>query len=104
MILVASFNALGQVSCATTPYHIADAQDTWLNNSYQTTACTSKTHTSTTYDALGRPLQITAPDGSITEKFYSINDNLGEMRAHHNVIDANQHRMRSSTNARGQLA
>ena len=68
-----AYNALGQASCSTTPYDIADAQATWPSNNYQTAPCTSKDHTLMTNDALGRPSSIIAPDGSQTTTLYGLN-------------------------------
>ncbi len=60
-------------------------------------------HTTTSYDALGRVSEVTAPDGSTTSHFYLIWSDAGTPRLAHNVVDANRHRTKSSTDALGRL-
>ncbi|WP_420627681.1 LamG-like jellyroll fold domain-containing protein [Candidatus Leptofilum sp.] len=107
IVTTTAYNALGQVSCATVPYDISDAQATWPNNNFQTAACTSKDHTATTYDALGRPLVITAPDGSTTTNSYDIYDTITvdsfTVLSRVQTIDANGQGIRRYSNARGEL-
>ncbi|NKQ37798.1 MAG: hypothetical protein HF973_19570, partial [Chloroflexi bacterium] len=101
------YDAQGQVACQTTPFDVPfyyDRGETWPNGVFYNAPCTSKPHTATTYDALGRVRFVTAPDGRQTEHRYSINNNLGPMRLHHNVINPNRQRMRFSYDSLNQLA
>jgi RHS repeat-associated protein len=59
--------------------------------------------TTITYDALGRASEVTAPDGSTTSHFYLIWSDAGTLRQAHNVVDANRHRTKTSTDALGRL-
>ncbi|MFQ5433559.1 MAG: LamG-like jellyroll fold domain-containing protein, partial [Anaerolineae bacterium] len=97
-----AYDAQGQVACQTVPFDVAFYPDRgliWPASPYVTGSCSSRDHTSTTYDAQGRPRFVTAVDGSVTQHVYAINNN----QSHHNVVDANQHRMKYSSNSRGQL-
>lgn len=96
-----AYGALGQATCQTVPYRTSQLSGN--ANGYDATNCTSKTHTLTSYDNLGRVERTTLPDGTYTHHLYNINSNQGTMLSHHNVIDANHRRSRQSTNVRGQL-
>ncbi|HFE66376.1 MAG TPA: RHS repeat protein, partial [Chloroflexi bacterium] len=98
IVTLNNYTATGQVNCASSPFSITTAPY------FVTDACTSKPHTATTYDALGRARFVTEPDGSRTEHRYSINNNLGPLRLHHNVINPNRQRMRFSYDSLNQLA
>ena len=60
IVVVSDYNALGQVSCSSAPFTVLTSAGT------VTDSCTSKDHTATTYDALGRPLSNIMPDGNQT--------------------------------------
>ena len=103
-----NYNALGQVACQTAPYDLPyykDRNGTWPYGIYDDTLCmdSSLAQTTTTYDELGRVRYVTAPDGSFTQHIYAINDNTGTVLFHHNIVDANQHRIKQSSNSLGQL-
>jgi YD repeat-containing protein len=102
LITLTSYDARGNVSCQSVPYNVANSLDQYVNDS-----CTSKTHTTTVYDDQGRPFQDkNAANEIVATHIYAINDNNGQFAynlLHHNVIDANQHRRRSSADARGNL-
>lgn len=52
--------------------------------------------TTTTYDALGRPSVITAPDGSYSTHFYGLTYEGSLLRGYHHLVDANRHIPNSS--------
>ena len=105
-----AYHANGQANCQTVPYDLAAYSDrglVWPASPFHATACTSQPRTTTTYDVLGRPDIVTAPDGSTTNRDYAILNNvtLGGYSKFSQVMvyDANNHRSDSYTNARGQL-
>ena len=69
VLVVNNYNALGQVSCTSTPYTVLTTASTLTESDN----CTSKDNTLTTYDALGRPSLTTAPDGTQTATIYGLN-------------------------------
>jgi len=75
--------------------------ETYLSPGLTTTPLYKSTVTS--YDALGRPSTITPPDGKTTAHFYLVWNDGGTPRVAHNVLDANQHRTKYSTDALGRL-
>ena len=106
------YHANGQAECQTVPYDLAFYSDSprnlnWPESPFDTTACSSKSHTSTTYDELGRPDVVTAPDGSTTDQDYLIRNNVtlgGYSKLNQvTVYDANTHARSQFSNARGQL-
>jgi RHS repeat-associated protein len=105
------YGANGQVSCQSTPYDVSfytDQPKTWPTSPFYTTGtCTNKPHT-TTYDPLGRPLVITAPDGATTTYNYFIVNTVTvdgrNLLALTNIKDANNHIIQHYTNNLGQLA
>ncbi|MCB8944224.1 MAG: hypothetical protein H6658_10760 [Ardenticatenaceae bacterium] len=108
-----AYHANGQVSCQTVPYDLAFYSDSprnlvWPASAFDTAACTSKPRTTTTYDALGRPDIITAPDGSTTNRDYKIISTVTvngfSKLAQTVLVDANQRVTAQFTNARGQLS
>ncbi|MCP4426714.1 MAG: hypothetical protein GY803_19655, partial [Chloroflexi bacterium] len=101
IIVSTEYDAQGQVACVTMPYDTPTA--VWPDPGYFSSGCDNQPSTTTTYDALGRPLFVTAPDGNNTEHRYPINDVHEVMLAHHNIIDPNHHRTKMSYNARGEL-
>jgi YD repeat-containing protein len=60
-------------------------------------------HTVTSYDVLGRVSTISPPDNKPTAHFYLVWNDNGTPRVAHNVVDANQHRTKYSTDALGRL-
>lgn len=93
------------------PYDVAaygDRGKTWPQSPFVTDSCTSKSHTGTTYDAVGRPLVVTAPDGSTTAYDYYIIDSITvdgrDLLALTNITDDNNHIIGQATNSLGQLA
>ncbi len=104
-----SYDARGQVSCQTVPYDVQFYADraVWPASAFISDACTSKAHTTTTYDAVGRVDIITAPDLSFTDNNYSIKNTItvgGYSRLlMHQVIDANNHVVNRFYNSRQEL-
>ena len=106
------YHANGQAECQTVPYDLAYYSDSprnlnWPESPFDTTACSSQPHTSTTYDELGRPDVVTAPDGSTTNQDYLIRNDItlgGYSKLNQvTVYDANTHARSQFSNARGQL-
>lgn len=94
------FNALGSMSCQTTPFNVAPSSGLPANN------CTTRDHTSYTYDALGREKTITDAGGSIIKTvYYSVLDLITPSVYYPvvTVIDANGHAVNQVSDARGQL-
>ena len=107
-----AYHANGQAMCQTSPYDLAYYSDSprnlvWPASPFDTDACTSKVHTTTTYDALGRPTVITAPDGSTTTQDYLIRNDITlggyNKLSQTTVYDANGHARSQFSNTRGEL-
>ncbi|WP_420628130.1 RHS repeat-associated core domain-containing protein [Candidatus Leptofilum sp.] len=101
VVVVNEYNALGQVSCTSVPFYVSTSAGT------VTDSCSSKDRTTTTYDALGRPLIITAPDGTTTTNSYSVLDTVTvdsyNILSKVETIDGNGQGIRRFSNARGEL-
>jgi RHS repeat-associated protein len=59
--------------------------------------------TTTTYDAVSRPLSVTNPDGTRTTHTYGVVEDVRGRRTYHNVIDPNRHLTQSRTDSQGRL-
>ncbi|MBE2198234.1 MAG: hypothetical protein IAE79_06450, partial [Anaerolinea sp.] len=108
-----AYGANGQVACQTAPYDVPFYSDSprslvWPASPFLNDPCTGKPHTATTYDALGRPLAVTAPDGTAaTYAYYIVNTITVDNRnllALTNVKDANNRIVQQFSNSLGQLA
>ncbi|MBL1128411.1 MAG: hypothetical protein HND44_07905 [Chloroflexi bacterium] len=107
-----NYGANGQVSCQSTPYDVpyySDQPKTWPASPFYTASnCGNKPHTTSTYDALGRPLTVTGPDGNATNYFYYIVNTVTvdgrNLMALTNIKDANNHITQHFTNSLGQMA
>ncbi|MCA9933750.1 MAG: hypothetical protein KC415_07500, partial [Anaerolineales bacterium] len=111
IISMMDYNALGNVTCESVLFDVAfytDQGKVWPQSPFITDECTSQPHTTTTYDALGRPLTITPPDETTTEySYYIINTLTVDGRnklALTNIKDANGHIVGQMSNSLGQLA
>jgi RHS repeat-associated protein len=100
------YDARGQVVEQSAPYAVVDTATNGL--SYYQAPDRNKPSTKTTYDALGRVVRTTNPDGTYTTQSYYVarNANDGDFRAGRvssNITDANNHVKRYSYDGRGQL-
>ncbi|MCP4165122.1 MAG: RHS repeat protein, partial [Chloroflexi bacterium] len=93
------YDARGLRTCQTTPYAVDDYS--WNGNSpYEEDDCASvATNTLTTYDAVGRELTITTPDGNTSSYFYGVANNL----TYADFTNANGHRIQHRHDALGRL-
>ncbi len=126
IITTYSYDALGNLDCQTVPYPVTPY--VWNGNSpFHTESCFSKPHTTTTYDTLGRPTLVTAPDGNSTRYYYATKDknalNASITNDYNDVpdyrdgsasmpdgpynvissVDANNHAMTQIYNAKGEM-
>jgi YD repeat-containing protein len=108
---ITEYDALGRESCRSAPFDVAYYNDrpgvTWPDTPWLSDACTAHSPTTTTYDALGRPDRVTAPDGTTTNYNFYINNNItvggfNKLRVDQ-VIDANGHVINRLYNPRGQM-
>ncbi|MBV7326890.1 hypothetical protein KFU94_01250 [Chloroflexi bacterium TSY] len=95
VVSVHRYDALGRETCASQPFTVADGSGLQPPQS-----CTSQAHVATQYDSVGRIQQAIKADGTRTVHSYGIEAGL----AVHDVIDANRHRKRSSSDVLGRLA
>ena len=112
VISITAYDALGNASCQTVPFAVpfyTDRGKTWPQSPFITDDCTSRPHTATTYDALGRPLTVRTPAGSAsqTRYIYAIPNNTtvdgdGQL-SRVQIIDANNHVINQFYNSQGQL-
>lgn len=93
IINLTQYNALGQVECASVPFAITTAPS-WFTGS-----CATYDHTLSNYDALGRPVKMTAPDGSESIYHYGIVDHLRYV----DVTNPNRQRIQHRYDALGRL-
>ena len=100
LVTLIGYDDNGQANCQSVSYAVA------RSSGIVTTACTSKPHTATDFDDIGRPTSVTGPDGNSTDTAYDVVTHpfgLGGKVQEVEVIDARGHRRDSLTNAQGQL-
>lgn len=110
IVTTTEYDALGQVVCSTSPYSYSPPySQRGGSTGYISTPCddASLASTDSAYDALGRPLSITAPDGTHTSFEYRIHDVVTVDEFNHlamtKVTDANGHQTAQFTNSLGNL-
>jgi len=96
------YDAMGQLGKESVPYETTLSGGTYAAPVWEPEQLAYITYT---YDALGRPVQTTAPDGSVSEHYYGIwNDlNLGKMVAYDDLMDGNRHRTQKRYDSLGRL-
>jgi YD repeat-containing protein len=69
------YDALGRVVAQSQPRYVNETSATtfWV---YTDPGATLTNPTSTSYDALGRPIRVTSPDGTWSEHLYGVSGNL----------------------------
>ena len=111
VIVTTAYNALGQVNCTTSPQDVAPYAQNPLTSAYKDIDCNAEINppprTTTTYDVLGRPSVITAPDGTTTTHKYGLINHVTvdeySILNYHTIIDANGQQTNQISNALGQL-
>jgi RHS repeat-associated protein len=102
-VTLTQYNGLGQPSTSYAPIEVDPS--TYDGDSYYLgpnwSGWQNQPHTSTSYDALGRELDVTHPDGSRTAKRYGNEEVGGQIFFKHSIIDANRHRKYSRIDALG---
>ena len=100
IVVTTAYDARGLAVCTTVPYAVAKYvyNGQGSPSPFKTTACTASTleQTLTIYDALGRPRQVTTPDGATSETAYGVSTSItvdGHSKLQSTqVTDANDHR------------
>ncbi|NOK71559.1 MAG: hypothetical protein GFH25_541324n2 [Chloroflexi bacterium AL-N10] len=92
------FDGLGRTIAESQPRYVNETPSTTFST-YTAPGSSLYRPTTTTYDALDRPLKMTSPDGNWVEHHYGVQDGL----LYDDVIDQNRHRTQSQTDALGRL-
>jgi RHS repeat-associated protein len=92
------YNGMGQVFKTAQPRFLPDTDLTIAQ--YTNTQDPDAVWTTHTYDAVGRELTLTTPDGAQTRHVYAINGNM----LMDNTIDPNRHRVQHGSDVFGRLA
>ncbi|MGB1252072.1 MAG: RHS repeat-associated core domain-containing protein, partial [Candidatus Promineifilaceae bacterium] len=91
-----TYGAHGHPVCQTAQYSVPHYQDrglSWPDSSFDPTNCTSRSHTATQYDDLGRVAKVIAPSGSETRYYPHLKDRAhleNKGRGSHAAIPAGQ--------------
>src|SRR5262249_38012353 len=96
------YDGLSQATKASQPRYVTETSGSFETRT-PLASDTIERWTTTAYDALGRVSTTTAPDGATSAHFYLVWSDNGLPRLAHNVVDANRHRTKSSTDALGRL-
>jgi len=96
------YDGLGRVVTQTQPHYVPESGTAFTSYTPPQGGVLTNP-TSTIYDGLGRVSTVTTPDGKQTAHFYQVWSDNGVPRVAHEVIDANHHRTRSSTDALDRL-
>jgi RHS repeat-associated protein len=93
------YNGLGQVVQQSTPRYVSETSTSFV--AYTAVPTSGVSWTSTSYDLLGRPDQVTAPDATVTDHRYGI-ETTSKLRLH-DIIDGKRHRTQYRYDAFGRL-
>ncbi|HEY3233053.1 MAG TPA: hypothetical protein VGJ87_27725, partial [Roseiflexaceae bacterium] len=91
------YDGLNQISALSQPHYLSENSTTFYQ--YTVPGGSLVNQTTTTYDALGRPIRVTTPDGKWSEHQYGITGAL----SYHDLVDPNRHRVQTRSDALGRL-